>query len=276
MTRAALDAGYNNGLAVVDSPAWLEKWRDRSNAIRAGAGARLNVQYGPHPRESLDYFSSGGNGAPLFVFIHGGYWQRNEKELFSFVSDGPRQHGIDVAVVGYTLAPDASLTEIVAEIDRSLTFLADLSNGFSFDRKRVIIGGWSAGGHLTASASSHPLCAGTLPISGIFDLEPIALSYINDKLRLSPREIKELSPLKNVSVHKKPCFVAVGAAELPELRRQSQLYADFARSNGVPVTLQLLPEHNHFSILGEFSDKNGVLAQALLELVSMCSGQRAM
>ena len=271
MTRIMLDAAYNNSLAVSDSGNWLSLWKKRGEVVRAASGVMLDISYGLKPRERFDYFPCGEPNAPLFVFIHGGYWQRNDKETFSFVSDGPRQIGVDVAVVGYTLAPDASLTEIVGQISRFLTFLVGTAGEFPFDRKRVIVGGWSAGGHLTALVDVHPICAGTLPISGIFDLEPIALCYINDKLRLTSREIEELSPLNNLPRHAKPCFAVAGEAELSELKRQSQLYAERRRDVGSPILLKLLPGHNHFSILSEFSGKAGMLTRVLQELVLKCS-----
>src|ERR1700752_1849954 len=123
MDRAALDAAYNNSAAVIDSADYLRRWRDRSALVRMRGNAVLDLRYGARPRALLDFFSSGNSKAPLFVFIHGGYWQRNEKETFAFVAEGPMAHGIDVAVVGYTLAPEARLGEIVAEIKEALTYL---------------------------------------------------------------------------------------------------------------------------------------------------------
>ena len=110
MDRTALDAAYNNSEAVADSPQWLARWRERSALVRARPAAKLDIAYGPRPRERLDYFSCGKTGAPLFVFIHGGYWQRNDKDMFAFLADGPLAHDIDVAMVGYTLAPDLGLS----------------------------------------------------------------------------------------------------------------------------------------------------------------------
>lgn len=270
MTRAMLDAAYNNTQAVSDSGNWLSRWQKRGEDIRSGGGATLNVPYGDEPKERFDYFACDKPHAPLFVFIHGGYWQRNDKETFSFVSDGPRQVGFDVAVIGYTLAPAASLTEIVGQMNRFLAFLAGTTHGFSFDRRRVIVGGWSAGGHLSALADAHPICAGTLLISGIFDLKPIALSYINDKLRLTSREIEELSPVNRLPRHAKPCVVVAGEAELSELKRQSQFYAEGRKAAGSPTFLKLLPGHNHYSILSEFSDSTGMLTHLLQDLASRC------
>src|SRR5580704_568273 len=140
MDRAALDAAYNNSAAVADSPQWLARWRARSAVVRAEPGARLDVAYAARPRAKLDYFPSGAAKAPLFVFIHGGYWQRNEKETFAFAAEGPRAHGIDVAVPGYTLAPDVHLADIVAEMRLALSYLSERAGELGFDRERIFVG----------------------------------------------------------------------------------------------------------------------------------------
>jgi len=268
MNRAALDAAYNNSAAVADSPQWLARWREQSAAVRATPPARLDVRYGTRPRACLDYFPCGKPKPPLFVFIHGGYWQRNDKEMFAFVADGPRAHEIAVALVGYTLAPDARLAEIVAEIQQALTFLSERADDFGFDRDRLFVGGWSAGGHLTAAVSMHPACRGGLAISGIFDLEPIALNYLNEKLQLSAAEIATLSPLRHLSDCSAPLRLVVGGAELPELRRQSETFAREARARDLPVRLTVLPGHHHFSILDELANPDGALTRELIDLIA--------
>jgi arylformamidase len=268
MDRATLDAAYNNSAAVSDSAQWISRWRDQSAVVRAMPQARLDVPYGMRVRERFDYFPCGAAKAPLFAFIHGGYWQRNEKETFAFVAEGPRAHGIDVTTLGYTLAPDASLTEIVAEVRLALSFLAEHADAFGFDRNRIFVGGWSAGGHLTAAVANHPAVRGGLPISGIFDLEPIALSYLDETLRLSAAEITALSPLRNLSPPAAPLRLAVGGAELPELRRQSETYASEAQARGLPVKLIELAGHHHFSILAEIARPDGALVRELGTLVA--------
>jgi arylformamidase len=267
MDRAALDAAYNNSAAVADSQDRLARWRDRSTEVRSGPQARLDIPYGSRPRERFDYFSAGATQRPLFVFIHGGYWQRNDKDTFAFVADGPRAHGIHVATLGYTLAPDVRLTDLVGEIHQALTVLSQRADDLGFDRERLVVGGWSAGGHLTAMVSSHPACRGGLPISGIFDLEPIALNYLNEKLALDAGEIATLSPLRVLSSLMAPSRLFVGGDELPELQRQSASYADAARDQGLPVALTSLPGHNHFSILDELSRPEGTITRALLEMI---------
>jgi arylformamidase len=268
MDRAALDAAYNNSAAVADSQEWVARWRTRSAEIRAETTARLDIPYGTRAREKLDYFPAGRARAPLFVFIHGGYWQRNDKDGFAFVADGPRPHGIDVALVGYTLGPEARVREIVGEMHAALTFLAAKAGDFGYDAARIFVGGWSAGGHLTAAVSDHPAFRGGLPISGIFDLEPIALNYLNEKLLLDAAEVAAASPLRTLAKPSGPLHVSVGGAELPELQRQSRDYAASAEKRGFPVQLSVLDGHHHFSILDELARPHGVLVDHLRELIT--------
>jgi arylformamidase len=274
MDRAALDAAYNNSAAVADSADWLARWRELSATVRASPRARLDIPYGSRPRARFDYFPAGAARVPLFVFIHGGYWQRNDKDIFAFIAEGPRAHGIDVAVLGYTLAPDVRLTEIVGEIHQALTVLHERAEDFGFDRDRLFVGGWSAGGHLTAIVSGHPAFRGGLPISGIFDLEPIALNYLNEKLALDASEIATLSPLRVLGDLSPPLRLFVGSDELPELRRQSASYAQAARERGLPVALTVLPARHHYSILDELARPDGAITRALVQLIEESARDR--
>jgi arylformamidase len=268
MDRATLSAAYNNRLAVADSADWSARWKEKSAEVRSSRGARLDIRYGPKERERLDLFPSGAKQAPLFVFIHGGYWQRNDKDMFAFVAEGPVARGINVAVPGYTLAPQASLTEIVAEMEQALTFLSAQADALGFDRNAIFVGGWSAGGHLTAAVAKHPAFRGGVPMSGVYDLEPIAHTDINDLLSLRPGEIEALSPLRTLTDRSPPLRVMVGGGELPELRRQAATFVAAAQARGLPVTLTELPGHHHFSILDELARPDGALTNALVELVS--------
>jgi len=247
MDRAALDAAYNNGAAVPNSGTIVAEWRRRSDAIRTQS---RELKYGPGERNRIDLFEAS-PGAPLVVFIHGGYWQMREKEMFSFLAAGPLARGISVALPGYTLAPEKRLDGIVAEIRAALDALA----------RPLYVSGWSAGGHLAAMAMDHPLVRGGLAISGIYDLEPIRLCYLNDKLRLDEAEMRRNSPVNAPRVEK-PLVIAYGTAELPELQRQSREFAGKLGHRLLP-----LEGHDHFTILEELAAPAGALTAALRTLV---------
>lgn len=269
MTREELDAAYNNSAAVKHSAATLADWTRRSAELRAAHPDMLHLPYGLKPRNRLDLFRCGKAGAPLFVFIHGGYWQRNSKEIFSCMAEGPLAQGFDVAVVGYTLAPEATLTEIVAETHAAIRWLRSEGPRHGVGTDRLVVSGWSAGGHLTAMAMELEEVDAGFAISGIYDIEPCRLNYLNEKLRLTEKEVEALSPIRHLPKEQKPMTLAFGASELPELQRQSKDYAQARGEAGLPTRLLALHTHDHFSILEELIKPDGKLTGALFRLVHM-------
>lgn len=267
MDRAALDIAYNNGAAVAGSAAWIADWDRRSAALRAAMPEHLDLRYGAAERERIDFFAASRRGAPTLLFIHGGYWQNRAKESFAFVAEGPLAHGINVATIGYTLAPAARLDAIVAQCRAGLRYLHQRLDRLGADPRRLFVSGWSAGGHLTAMLMDEASVAGGLAISGLYDLEPIRLSYLNDKLRLDADEADRNSPLFHLPRRAGRLVIAVGGAELPELRRQSETYCAAWRARDLPGELLVLPERHHYSALEELSRPDGMLAQALARLV---------
>jgi len=254
MDRAALDAAYNNGAAVKESAQIIADWQKRSERVRAKHAAGLDLRYGPAERNRIDFFEAR-KDSPLLVFIHGGYWQMRSKELFSFLVPGPLAHGISVALVGYTLAPEKRLDGIVAEIASAIRYLDSRGN-------RIVASGWSAGGHLAAMAMQLPAVNAGLAISGLYDLEPIRHCYVNDKLRLDLFESQRNSPV-SAPAFSEPITIAYGADELPELRRQSEEYANKVKH----AKLVRLPNHDHFTILEELASPEGALTRELRALV---------
>jgi arylformamidase len=197
MDRQTLDAACNNSAAVADTERYLADWLRRSKALRTRMPDHLDLVYGDAPRARLDFFAANGNDAPTLLFFHGGYWQRNAKEGFSFIAEGPLAHGFHVAVAGYTLAPEATMDIIVCEARTALHWLHRNLVNFGDDPARLYVGGSSAGGHLTAMLMDETVVAGGLAISGIFDLEPIRLCYLNEKLGLDAEAARRNSPLLN-------------------------------------------------------------------------------
>jgi len=267
MDRAALDAAYDNTAAVRNSAALLADFDARSAQLREAYPQHLDQRYGTAERHRIDYFAAEKPG-PVLVFIHGGYWQMRQKETFSFIANGPLAHGIHVALPGYTLAPAITLDGIVTEIRAALRWIAQHCALHGGDARRIIVSGWSAGGHLTAMAMDEPGVKGGLAISGIFDLEPIRLNYLNAKLGLDPAAAHQLSPLHHLPAQSPPLMLACGGGELPELRRQSALYAQARAHAGLPGRLTVLPDHNHFTILEELARPDGALTGLVRELAS--------
>lgn len=267
MDRAQLDAAYNNRAAVANAPEILAEWAARSARMRRDHDAHLDLRYGDNPRERVDLFLAADPKAPTLVFIHGGYWQMNDKENFAFLAEGPLPRGINLAVVGYTLAPEARLDRIVAELRRAVQWLAEHLSDYGADGERLYVSGWSAGGHLTAMTMTQRVVRGGLAISGIFDLEPIRLNYLNEKLGLDAQEAERNSPLLHLPPMAGELIVAYGTNELPELCRQSVEYAQAWAERGLAGHLLPVDGANHFTIMETLADPQGALTCALLDMI---------
>ena len=265
MNKPDLDSGLNNSLAVAGSAEIVAGWDRRSAEFRTAQSDHLDLRYGPRERNRIDFFKAGRN-APTLLFIHGGYWQMRAKENFSLFAGGPMTHGFNVALIGYTLAPEATLDGIVAELHAGIDFLAAQLPGLGGDADRIVASGWSAGGHLTAMAMSHPKVKGGVGISGIYDLEPIRHSYLNVKLGLDEAMSRRNSPMMQTEGAMKPLALTVGAAELPLLRKQTADFAAHRAKNGLPVSYEEVPAANHFTIMDEMLAPTGRITMMIRQL----------
>jgi arylformamidase len=261
LSQAERDTAYNNTAAVTDHPALNAAREAASQAFRAAHPAHLDLPYGGRPRNTWDLFPAADPNAPCIVFIHGGYWQRNSKDQFASLIAGPHALGWAAALPGYTLAPDASLTEIVAETNTALDWLAEHGPAHGINGP-VVLSGWSAGGHLTAMCLGHPLVKAGLAISGIFDLGPVRDTYLNEKLRLTEQEIVTLSPMR-LKLVDKPLAFAYGTAELPPLMSDSCDLHALRSAAHLPGALIPVPRADHFTIVHELRDRDGVLTRHL-------------
>jgi acetyl esterase/lipase len=265
MSRADRDAAYNNSAAVSDSADWVSRWTEMSGRRRTDPRAILDVPYGPKERNKIDFFPSVEKGAPTLVYIHGGYWQRGAREWYACMGEGVAAHGWSSAIVGYTIAPEARLSEIVAEVFAAIAWVGDNREKYGIGA-RLILAGWSAGGHLTALGLAAPAIEAGLAISGVYELGPIRDTYLNEKLSLSDEEIASLSPLR-LSPVLKPLAIAYGTRELPPLVHDSRALHATRSAAHLAGPLIPLAGCNHFNALDELRKPDGALTRAALDLV---------
>jgi arylformamidase len=265
LSQTERDAAYDNNAAVKNSAVLIAERNEASASIRASRKSSLDVPYGDRERTRIDLYPAADRTAPCLVFLHGGYWQRNSREVFAMLVEGVAAHGWSVAIPGYSLAPDASLTEIVAEISQALDWLAE--NGGSYGiTGPVVLSGWSAGAQLVAMALDHPRVTAGLAISGVYDLAPIRDTGLNNALKLTDQEIAKLSPLRLPVVHKR-LDIAYGTAELPALIFDSIQLHELRAAANAPGRIFPIEGADHFSILGELRRPDGALVDVARKLV---------
>ena len=270
----ALDAEYNNREKVKESADWLSRYAVASAEARTALDCRLDLAYGAHPGERLDVFPARGGPAPVHVFIHGGSWHRLDKSDSSFVARAFQPAGAAVVVVNYALIPTVDMDELVRQCRASIVWVHRNAASFGGDPNRVFVSGHSAGGHLTAMLMSTDWSAfANLPadvikagcgISGLYDLEPIRLSYLNEVLKLTPETARRLSPVHCPPARSGPLLLAVGELEGAEYHRQGEEMAAVWRTRRLPCQALDMPAHNHFSILAELEDPGTTLSRLLL------------
>ena len=200
----------------------------------------LSIQ---HDAESLQI-----PNAPLLIYIHGGYWQRLSAADSLFNANDAITEGISLHAVEYTLAPHASIAEIVAEcIADVISVIAELQP------TRVVLAGCSAGAHLAAMcAHNHEIAqhlSGLALLSGIYDLRPLVVTPTNDPLHLTNESAIELSPQLLPPIEQLPrALLAVGRAESAEFIRQNHEYADHLRIGRTQVETMVVEERDHFNL----------------------------
>jgi len=274
MDKIALDAAYDNpravGLPVLQEMMadWIARGRDIVSAARL-----TEIRYGERERNRIDVFeasrSSPFQGRATIAFIHGGYWRSQDKETYRFLAKGALKQGLNFANIEYTLAPQQTIGGIVQEIRQAIDSLNKHLNHIIPDHALLHMSGHSAGGHLVASTLNENGVSSGTSISGVFDLEPISMSYLNEELKLTSEDVARHSPQHHIPASAPPLIIAYGKGELSELRRQSEDFHDAWDAGRLTSKLIPLPQHNHFSILEEMAAEDGVI---LREVVSLISG----
>lgn len=266
MDRAALDIAYNNRAVVPGWEQYLGRWQHESDDIYAAATAR-DVAYGAGARQRLDFFMPQSSAAPVFLFLHGGYWQWNDKEGQAFVARGFLDNGLGAIIGEYSLAPEARMSQMCEEVIAQVRFARSELDRRGHDGP-LYVSGISTGAHLTACTLDLPEVAGALLISGLYDLEPIRISSLNAPIAMDWAEARRWSPLHRIGARSAPVIIAHGADERPEIVRQSTDFHAALLAHGHSSVLLPVPGKDHFSVLDTLSNAHGFLAKAAVQLAA--------
>ncbi len=270
------EAEYNNRGRVPEHPAIFARWQTDAAAYRAEAAlekrAELGVSYGPSQRQFLDIFSpKNAANAPLALFVHGGYWRAFDSRPFSAIARGLNARGVTVVIAGYDLCPQVTIAQIIDQIRQALLFA-----GRRF-KKRAMVFGHSAGGHLAACmlatkwkaldrAALDDLCPAAYSISGLFDLAPLIGISMNQDLRLDANSARAASPLFWPVGPGGVFDAVVGGIESAEFLRQSKVIAETWRQRGVETRYEAVAGMNHFTMLDALTDPSSKMVDRLVAL----------
>ena len=278
--QETLDREYRirDSIPLPEFEAAIARYGEVSARMRELPGARLDQPFGPAPEEVMDIFPAG-DGAPLFVFIHGGYWRMLSQRESSFMAETFTNAGVAVVTINYGLAPATTLDEIVRQCRSAIAWLHANAADFGGDPGRIHISGSSAGGHLVGmmlAAGWHDefgvpedVISGACALSGIHELEPIRLSEINAWLDLDDAAVARNSPIRHLPAHGCALIVSYGGSETAEFKRQTDAYAAAWRAKGFPCRHVEMTACNHFDLPLAWCDADSALTRAVLDQIGL-------
>jgi arylformamidase len=276
-----LDRQYNARATVEDISPFLEAYREQTASARASLTCHLGLRYGVSPAERLDVFParSAARPSPVFVYLHGGYWRLLDAADSGFMAPAFTQAGICVVAVNYALAPDVSLDEIVRQCRAALAWIFGHIREFGGDAARVHVAGSSAGGHLAAMLIApgwqaqfdlpEDAVAGATLLSGLYDLEPMQMTYVNEWVQLDAAAAHRNSPMFHLPARPLPLVFSYAPNETDEFKRQTETYLAACRAVGCRCEFVNMPGTNHFDLPLATADPATALTTAIFRTMGV-------
>lgn len=278
--QAALDSQYNNRLRVPGYATWLKRWELLSRQTEKEYKVVKDIAYGKLSRERLDIYPAAQPQSKTLIFIHGGYWQKLDKEMFHFIAGAFQRYQVTTVLIAYPLAPAASIDQIVTSCRDAIHWLYQTISSFNGNPGELYLAGHSAGGHLAVMLAEtgwdqfYPglpadVIKGACAISGLFNLVPLQLSDLNAVLKMDRDTAIRNSPVHLRPATLCPLLLATGAEESEEFKAQSRELYTCRKAEKKPVRLLELPGLNHYSVLDAFINDTSALHRSMRELIKI-------
>jgi len=279
-TQDELDWQYNNRERVPNHEEYTSAYAARGNKFIEKAPHVFDLSFGDTPAEVVDVYPAfeSDDAAPVLIFFHGGYWFSRHKNDFRYIPAGFAPAGAMVVVVNYALIPDVDLPELVRQCRASVKWTYDNAAEHGGDPNRIYIAGHSAGGHVAAMMYATDwdqwdvpvdAIAGGMAISGLYDLEPIRLNYMNPTLGFTEQTVADYSPVHLAPTLSAPIVFAVGGAETSEFQRHNKMLFGPWSAAGLACEEIVVPDLNHFTILEDFSTEGRMLNARMRDMMGL-------
>lgn len=267
-----LNNQYNNRLHVPDYADYFERWEKQSRQTEKEYTIVKNIFFGTHREECLDIFPAEDPLAKTMIFIHGGYWHLFNKTSFYFLAPTFLKHHVTTVFINYPLAPAASIDTIVLSCSKAIRWLHDNVMRFNGNPAQMYVMGHSAGAHLASILLIEDdinFLKGAISLSGLFRLEPVMLSYVNDVIQMDMQTAIRNSPVYLKPVNPCPLLLVVGADETDEFKNQTvEMYNSWKNKHSC-IELLKISGKNHYSIVDAVAEKDSSLQSAIFRLMNI-------
>jgi len=279
-TQKELDDQYEHRSIVSDSDKFIARNETDSAKVRAAAKGELDVAYGSDPDQLLDIYPAPGDGpSPVVVFFHGGRWSRGDKTNNIESLQTYNAAGAHFVSVGFTLIPNIDMDGLVGQCRDAIAWVWRNAKSFGGDPDRIFVVGKSSGGHLGGTlvvtdweaerGVPSDIIKGALLVSGMYDLEPVWLSFRNGFLKLDEESAMRNSALHHIPEHGCPLVIGYGSLETDEFQRQSKTFAAAWSERGYSCQLVEMAGKHHFSIDADLNDPDGDLIRPFLKNINV-------
>lgn len=278
LSKAELDFQLSPSLSAKDCSGVLDSMVAQTAAAKSMSSISVSsdIAYGGHPRHRVDLFKpvSAGKPLPCLIFLHGGFWQEGDKSVSGFAAQTFAKKGWAYVSVEYRLTPEATLPQVVDDVQKAVSYINTTAADFGIDPDRIIVAGHSAGAHLAATMTAglmqtdvSPMIAGAVLISGVFELAPVAKSYVRDLTPMDPGTVADLSPLRSVPKLDRPMHVLIGADEPEAFQVQTAAVHALWAPHLSQLSHHIAPGRDHFDVLWELNDPTSKTFGKILAMV---------